>query len=108
MSEKNSVKSSTKTRQSNIELLRIFAAFGVIILHYNNAGIGGGFAAVADGSLNQFIMMTLEMMVICAVNLYVLISGYFMRDSYNYIQIHDTKLLVHIRLYSALYDIALH
>ena len=75
-------KSSTKTRQSNIELLRIFAACGVIILHYNNAGIGGGFAAVADGSLNQFIMMTLEMMAICAVNLYVLISGYFMRDSY--------------------------
>ena len=72
MSEKNSVKSSTKTRQSNIELLRIFAACGVVILHYNNMGIGGGFGAVSDGSMNQFILMTMEMMAICAVNLYVL------------------------------------
>ena len=69
------------TRQSNIELLRIFAACGVIILHYNNPDLGGGFAAVADGSINQGIMTFFESLSICAVNLYVLISGYFMRDS---------------------------
>ena len=28
-------------RRSNIELLRILAACGVIILHYNNPNIGG-------------------------------------------------------------------
>ncbi len=90
------IKASTKPRQSNIELLRIFAACGVIILHYNNAGIGGGFAAVADGSLNQFFMMTLEIMAICAVNLYVLISGYFMRDSYKRDLLKPIKLLVQL------------
>lgn len=68
-------------RQSNIELLRIIAACGVIILHYNNPKIGGGFAEVSDGSLNQAIMTFFESLSICAVNLYVLISGYFMRNS---------------------------
>ena len=68
-------------RQSNIELLRIIAACGVIILHYNNPNIGGGFAAVNDGSINQGILTFFESLSICAVNLYVLISGYFMRDS---------------------------
>ena len=31
----------TKQRNSNIELLRIMSMIGVIILHYNNPGIGG-------------------------------------------------------------------
>ena len=31
-----------KERQSNIELLRILAIMGVIVLHYNNAEMGGG------------------------------------------------------------------
>lgn len=30
-----------RDRESNIELLRILAMFGVIILHYNNPSIGG-------------------------------------------------------------------
>lgn len=33
-----------KQRNSNIELLRIMSMIGVIILHYNNPGIGGGSA----------------------------------------------------------------
>lgn len=32
-------------RQSNIELLRILAMLGVIILHYNNESIGGGYSS---------------------------------------------------------------
>lgn len=32
-----------RDRESNIELLRILAMLGVIILHYNNRDIGGGF-----------------------------------------------------------------
>ena len=30
-------------RESNIELLRILAMLGVIILHYNKPAIGGGY-----------------------------------------------------------------
>ena len=32
-----------KQRESNIELLRICTMSGVILLHYNNPGIGGAF-----------------------------------------------------------------
>ena len=68
-------------RQSNIELLRIFAAFGVIILHINNLFLGGRYGVIEDGSKLQFLVILSESISICAVNLYVLITGYFMRDS---------------------------
>lgn len=63
-------------RQSNIELLRILTMLGVIILHYNNPSIGGGIR-YASG-LNLQILYFLESVFICAVNLFVLITGYFM------------------------------
>jgi len=66
-----------QNRESNIELLRIFAMLGVVILHYNNATIGKGFAYVAQGSLNHSILLGLEGLFICAVNLFILITGYF-------------------------------
>lgn len=68
-------------RQSNIELLRIFAALGIVILSYNDSSLGGGFAFVEDSSFNQFIMVVFESLFICVINVYVLISGYFNRDS---------------------------
>ncbi|SDB02338.1 acyltransferase [Butyrivibrio sp. INlla16] len=64
-------------RESNIELLRIMSACGVIMLHYNSVK-NGGFAGAADGSINQFILVLLEAFSICAVNVFVLITGYFM------------------------------
>ena len=68
-------------RQSNIELLRIFAALGVVLLHYNNPRLGGGFAVASGLSANQFVMVFFEAIFICVVNLFVLISGYFMKGS---------------------------
>lgn len=65
-------------RESNIELLRILTMIGVIILHYNNPIIGGGLSYVLDGSINKEILYILESMFICAVDLFVLISGYFL------------------------------
>lgn len=35
------VKAQSTERQSNIELLRILAILGVVVLHYNNPAIGG-------------------------------------------------------------------
>lgn len=69
-------------RDSNIELLRIVAILGVIVLHYNNESMGGGgFANVEKGSANYFVLYLLETIFICAVDLFVLISGYFMCTS---------------------------
>lgn len=72
--------SSASMRQSSIELLRILAAFGVIIQHFNNPRIGGAIRAIIPGSAKGIILGFLQVSLICAVNLYVLISGYFMRD----------------------------
>lgn len=66
-----------KTRDSNIELLRILAIMGVILLHYNNANIGGGLKYVEVGSMNQIILLVLESVFICAVDLFMLITGFF-------------------------------
>ena len=66
-----------QVRESNIELLRIFAMLGVVILHYNNASIGKGFAYVAPNSWNQAILLGLEGLFVCAVDLFLLITGYF-------------------------------
>ncbi|WP_408070831.1 acyltransferase [Butyrivibrio sp. JL13D10] len=65
------------TRQSNIELLRIIATCMVIVLHYNSTK-NGGFSTVTDGSISQFILVTLESVSISAVNIFVIITGYFL------------------------------
>lgn len=68
-------------RESNIELLRILTMIGVIILHYNNKSIGGGLQFVTHSSTNYYILMSLESLCICAVDLFILISGYFSSKS---------------------------
>lgn len=65
-------------RQSNIELLRILAIMGVIVLHYNNVTGGNGLSYVQEGNLNFYVLYLLETIFICAVDLFIIISGYFM------------------------------
>ena len=72
---------SKASRKSNIEMLRIAAAFLVIIAHYINPALGGGLTMTEPGSVNQLFLTFFETICITAVNLYILISGYFMRDS---------------------------
>ena len=67
-----------KSRNSSIELLRIIAGIGVIILHYNNAYAGGGFKYVDNNSINQYWLFLSETISICAVDLFILISAYFL------------------------------
>lgn len=85
-------------RQSNIELLRIITMCGVIILHYNNATIGGGFA-YATG-LNLYILYFLESLCICAVDLFVLITGYFMCEKQDRILNKPLELLLQVILFN--------
>lgn len=93
-----------KERKSNIELLRILAILGVIVLHYNNAKIGGGMAFVDKGSLNYYILYFLESIFVCAVDLFVLISGYFLantnrRDAWKVIELITQVILFSIAIY---------
>ena len=61
-------------RNSNIELLRIILMFMVILLHFNNSA----FNYVENKSANSFVLYLLESLSICAVNCFMLISGYFL------------------------------
>lgn len=65
-------------RNSSIELLRVIAIIGVIILHYNSGEMGGGFRYVKEGSINQYFLYITENLFICAVDLFILISAYFL------------------------------
>lgn len=68
-------------RKSNIELLRIISIIGVIILHYCNPSIGGGVAFVKN-DINIYSLYVLCSNFICSVDLFMLISGYFMCTNY--------------------------
>lgn len=72
--------SNQKLRQSNFEILRIFAIMSVIVLHYFNAGIGGGTNYV-HGTYSVFISRVLLSVSFCAVDLFIMISGYFLSTS---------------------------
>lgn len=68
----------TIRRQSAIELLRIIAMAGVIILHYNNGQIGGGLKFAREGSIHQYMFYLTENLFAGAVDLFVMISAYFL------------------------------
>lgn len=99
--------SEKKIRQSNIELLRILAAVGVIILHYNNAKMGGGFLYVEPWSINQVILMALESICVCAVNLFVLISGYFMANKKTADLLKPLSLIAQVIVYALAFYVLL-
>lgn len=95
----------SKERMSNIELLRILAMFMVVSLHYLDKG---GFLKQfpAGGLQGNFLPWILEAFCIGAVNIYVLIAGYFMVDSRFKIS-RAVKLWLQIVFYSVLIPAAL-
>lgn len=94
------VLTSKKERQSNIELLRIFTMLGVVILHYNNPSIGKAMTFAESGSLHFWVIYFFESLFICAVDLFILISGYFMCNSMKRDAIKPFKMIVQVMLYS--------
>ena len=96
MKKESSENRIIKQRNSSIELLRIISIIGVVILHYNNGEIGGGFKYVNDGSFNQYYLFFTENMFICAVNLFMLISAYFLSTTNNRKLIKIVELIVQV------------
>lgn len=69
-----------KKRQANFECLRIVAILMIIILHYlskSNLDV----KLTQDAGLQNHLLWLLRAVCISAVNVYVLISGYFFADS---------------------------
>ena len=63
-----------RERNSSIELLRIFAGMAVIILHFNYGSI---LAIDQTTGLTHYILLVFEAICICAVNVFIFISGFF-------------------------------
>lgn len=82
-----------KTRDSNIELLRILTICGVVVLHYNG---NVAFSYVQEGSVNFYILYALEGLFICAVDLFVLISGYFLSGTGRRRSVKAVELIVQV------------
>jgi len=93
-----------KKREANLELLRIIAMLMVISLHYLGKGntMAAGITAVSPSNpnfINEVLAWTLEALSYGAVNLYVMISGYFLINS-NVRTEKLWKLLVQVLFYS--------
>ncbi|MDO4332367.1 MAG: acyltransferase [Eubacteriales bacterium] len=72
---------SKSGRQANFELLRIVAMFMVVVMHY----LANTIEPAADGASRisgpDVVYVVLESLCIVAVNVYVLISGYFLSET---------------------------
>ena len=87
-----------RQRQSGIELLRILSATGVIVLHYNNPMIGG--ALNIGTGVNRGLLYFLEALNICAVNVFVLINGFFDVEHQKRDLMKPLKLIVQVMLFN--------
>lgn len=64
-------------RDSNFDLLKILLILMVIVLHYFNGNMGGLLLNVTKGSFNYYLSHLLESFCIIAVNVFIIITGYF-------------------------------
>ena len=76
MSISSNIHMYKSSRESNIELLRLLAGMGVIVLHFNYFPGGGGALETASG-VNFYVLLVLEILCVSAVNIFILISGYY-------------------------------
>ncbi len=93
----------TMQRNSNIELLRIISMLGVIVLHYNNEYGGMALNTVNKGSFNFYFLMFIESLFVCAVNVFVMISGYFLSTNNDRRVGKALDLLMQVSVYSILF-----
>lgn len=73
--------SAGKKRQLNYELLRVMAMLMIVCLHYLSKGGLLGDPARADMNATGYAAWLVEALCLVAVNVYVLISGYFGVDA---------------------------
>ena len=83
---------------------------GVIILHYNNPLIGGALRYVEFGSINYYFLNVVESIFVSAVDLFMIISGFFMasstkRDMWKPIQLFSQVIIFSVMKYILLQGI---
>ena len=92
-------KKDTIVRQSNIELLRILSMIMIIAHH---VGVHSGFVFDTGIHINEFWVLFLKIGGKIGVNIFVLISGYFLIDAKTLKTSKALKLWVQIFSYSVL------
>ena len=60
-----------------MDLERVLLIFLVIVLHYNNRDMGGALNAVSSGTGPEVFIRITQSLAICAVDAFVISSGYF-------------------------------
>lgn len=97
----SAVNASGKTRQSNIELLRIIIMIGIVAHHFS---VHGGYDFSTETvTLNRIWIQFIELGGKIGVNIFALISGYFLISS-NSIKIEKVlKLMMQILTYSVFF-----
>lgn len=65
-------------RDSNIELLRLVLMMMVVLLHFNHDTMGGAFVFARNYPVDNFVLHFLESLGVCAVNCFMIVSGYFL------------------------------
>lgn len=66
-----------KRRWTGIDLLKVFLMLGVVLLHYNNNGIGKAFLYAKPFENRYLFLMLAESICINVVNVFMLITGFF-------------------------------
>lgn len=89
-------------RKTGIEFLRILAMMGVIVLHYNLSKYGNAFGFVEDRSFNQAFLIFLECFFIIAVDLFIMISGYFSCTSYKKNVLKPIQLIIQLIVFNVI------
>lgn len=69
---------NNKTRNSSIELLRIITMMGIVLEHYNSGAMGKALLYADPNSLNRWILLVINSVFAGSVNLFILISGYYL------------------------------
>lgn len=91
--------STFERRDSGLELARIIATIEVIFLHYNNP-VYAGFGLKYAVGLNRYALMVVEAFSVNAVNVFLLLSGYFMYRSYKARTSKVFELYVQVTLFA--------
>ena len=86
-------------RNASVELLRILMGCAVVVLHYNFIPSGGGAVANASG-FNYYLLMLLESACIVAVNVFMIISGYFSGDKTRLNLAKPVRLLAQLMIFN--------
>ncbi len=93
---KESSEIEKKTRQSGIELLRILAACAVVMIHYNDQRA----LVFSVGGINYTVLCLLNSLCICAVDLFILITGYFLCTTQKRSIAKPLELVVQVSLFN--------